>query len=118
MSFPLIVRAAGHTRADDDGVQRLILLFFIVVFLGAVSPYPIAVWIYFNEEMHIYKHVYYSLRTFLSTPLAAVFIITGTSILMVLSMFLVYAFIFLSSGMMTIYVVSQTFWMKTMRKLW
>ena len=116
--FILTVRAAGHTRQDDDGTEHFMLIYFTLVILATVSPYPFTVWLYFMEDLHIYKHLYYCLQTFLPETAAAFLWMTVISTLMSIWMFLAYAFLFLIGAMMTVYVVSQTFWMIKLREMW
>ena len=94
------------------------MTFFTLVIFGTLSPYPVTVWLYFMEDLHIYKDLYYCMQTFLPEPMAGFLWMTGISTIMVIWMFLAYAFAFLTGAMMTTYVVSQTFWMIKLREMW
>ena len=116
--FVILVRSCGRGREDPDGLEHLILGFFVLSSILSFAVYPLVGYVFSKEDLELYKNFLSSLQKFLPTSPALIVGWAGTGLFLHLVTSIGFLFVFLPSTIMTIYVVSATSWMTMLRKLW
>ena len=106
------------TREDPDGVEHVILGFFLLASSLSFLFYPMIALFISNEDIAVYNHLFYFCRTLLPSPTALVvgWAVTGVIVNLVTGVTAI--FIFVVATPILMYVVTQTFRTTKLRELW
>ena len=112
------VRSFGLTRDDPDGIEHLVLAFFILASTITFLFYPLVAFFFSNEDVKLYNHLLYFVQTLLPSSAALIVGWAVTGIILNIVVGISFLYIFVIATLMTLYVVTQTLWMINIRKLW
>ena len=118
--WTFLVRLTGRTRKDADGIEFLIGGLLVTGAFVCPASYIIDGYFIYMKQFQLYNQILYlvqdnTLANHLSIQIASSLVFLTIGILL---MGISILYIIVSSIVMTVYVVSLTFWMSLMKTLW